>query len=472
VKQVKHENNHKKNIMEYRFRLDPIQKKHKCPNCEEKRFVRYIDTEENNNYLSDEVGMCDRKESCKYHKSPKDYFQETKISPTKVNFSHSIPKPKVEPIYYPDSVCEETLKPDAYDYNIFIQNLLKNIPFPFEEEEVIKVIKQYRLGTYQSGYMKGAVTFPFIDKLKNVRTIQVKSFDSQNHTTATNFVHSIIEKEYLAKNQDLPNWLENYKKNELKVSCLFGSHLLDKYPYHKIGLVEAPKTAVYSTLYYGFPDDDFNNLLWLAVYNLSSLTLEKCKALEGREVFLFPDLSKDGSTFANWSNKANDFNNQMTGTRFEVVDILEKIAPKELREDGADIADMLIMKDWRTFRKVNIKEQLQPIPEPPAPPQLPAPPPPPAVTVEIKQPITVNVNELYDPNTKILDWSKEVEELEAYFKSVTLPKVSISISQGEMILNVERFLESHFATLKRMNGKKHFLPYLHRLQVLKNYLAT
>ena len=93
-----------------------------------------------------------------------------------------------------------------------------------------------------------------------------------------------------------------------------------------VAFVEAPKTAIYGTLYFGFPEQP-KNLLWLAVYNLSSLSLEKCKALQGRDVYLFPDLSKDGKAFELWSNRAKRFSELIPGTQFEVSELLETQAP-------------------------------------------------------------------------------------------------------------------------------------------------
>ena len=154
----------------------------------------------------------------------------------------------------------------GYEKNVFIQNLLSQVAFPFEVQDIEKVISLYRLGTVQNGYRLGANTFPFIDINDNVRAVQVKQFDEMNHTIGTDFLHSIIEKHHRRNNKPLPEWLEAYNKNETKVSCLFGEHLLSKYPYNPVALVEAPKTAIYATLYIGFPEQP-TNLLWLAVYN-------------------------------------------------------------------------------------------------------------------------------------------------------------------------------------------------------------
>ena len=47
----------------------------------------------------------------------------------------------------------------------------------------------------------------------------------------------------------------------------------------------------------------------------------------------------------------------------------EKLASKEDREDGKDLADYLIKQDWRLFRKQYVKEvpQLSPIKSKPHP---------------------------------------------------------------------------------------------------------
>jgi hypothetical protein len=144
--------------------------------------------------------------------------------------------------------------------------------------------------------MTGALTIPYIDYNGNVRTIQVKQFNEKNSTTKTNFLHSILANDLKFKKEPLPKWLDDYAKQDGRVTCIFGEHLLKQYPNNPIALVEAPKTAIYGTLYFGFPDNP-DNLLWLAVFNKSSFSFDKLKVLKGRKVFVFPDLSKDGGTF-------------------------------------------------------------------------------------------------------------------------------------------------------------------------------
>jgi len=328
-------------MKEFRYKLDAGSKKDICPNCLKKRFVRYID-KETGEYLSQQYGRCDRESNCGYISNP--YKDESLKHKTFLNRTYT-PKPVT---YIPNEILNQTMQFERYDLNTFILNLIHNIPYPFTATEVMKIAEIYKLGTIASGYRAGAVTFPFIDVNNNIRAIQVKEFDKHNHTKSTDFIHSIIERYYISQNEQFPNWLVKYKENELKVSCLFGEHLLSKYPLNPIALVEAPKTAIISSLYFGLPDNK-DSLLWLAVYNLSSINYSKCKVLQGRNVYLFPDLSKDGHAYNLWHNKAKELKSKLSGTRFKVSDYLEKRAKDQEREKGHDLADYLITKDYRKF---------------------------------------------------------------------------------------------------------------------------
>ena len=466
---------------EHRYIFEKGSKKHYCPDCTKKRFVRYIDTE-TGEYLPKHYGRCDREINCGYFLNPHlDGYSKSIWEQEKGNKSDWEPqrqKTKKKPLnklkrsYIPVEVFNRTRS--GYEQNTFIQNLLSRVAFPFEVQDIEMIISQYHLGTIQNGYRSGATTFPFIDVRNNVRAIQVKQFDLKNHTTGTDFLHSIIEKHHTRNGKPLPEWLEAYYKNETKVSCLFGEHLLSKYPHNSIGLVEAPKTAIYATLYFGFPEQP-TNLLWLAVYNLSSLNLNKCKALKGRNVYLFPDLSKEGKAFKLWSNKASEIQKRLQGTHFQVSDLLEQLAPQQDKEQGKDIADYLIKQDWQPFRKEDIKETPQPEPEPietstrensensealkktffSQPEPLP--------TVEVFQPEPIKEQ----PE----NWNNDIAELENYFAGIELPTKPIQLNRCSTITDCSRFIESHFAYVKAHNDKCIYLPYLNRLHELKKVLT-
>ncbi|MCG7281761.1 DUF6371 domain-containing protein [Chryseobacterium taklimakanense] len=346
----------------YRFKLEKSSRKHQCPQCGKKRFVRFIDTI-TGGYLPDHYGRCDREVNCGYFLNPyTDYYIQPLLDADKENITE-LPKkrPVIQvpvqqtptPVFFDFETFKNTL--GNYDQNTFIQNLISRVPFPFSSDEVTKVIQLYGLGTVAKGYRAGAITFPFIDIEGNVRAVQVKQFDEQNHTTGADFLHSIIEKYYKEKELPLPEWLREYIQQDKRISCLFGEHLLKIYPHNPVALVEAPKTAIYGSLYFGMPDDT-GKLLWLAVYNKSSFSLDKLKALQGRNVIVFPDLSKDGSTYNEWQLKAKDFESRMPGIRFVFSDLLEQFAPQQDRQEGHDLADFLIKMDWRPFRRKESKK--------------------------------------------------------------------------------------------------------------------
>jgi len=310
----------------FRYSLDKSPKKYPCPECGKKRLVRYRD-EKTGSLMPSQYGRCDREINCGYHFRP----TNEKTSQEKYATTHS--RPKQKPVMFPLDVMQKTLK--GYDKNVFIQNLLQKVESGIMEH----VAGLYYLGTISNGYRAGAVTFPFIDVNGQIRAIQAKQFDNNNHTISTDFLHSILERYYASTGESIPAWLPKYMNQDLKVSCLFGEHLLSKYPYNHIALVEAPKTAVYGAAYFGLPTDP-NRLLWLAVYNLSSLNIERCRVLAGRKVTLFPDLSVGGKAFKLWSDRTDKIRKEIEGN-FHVSEFLEWIASDKDRENGMDLADYL-----------------------------------------------------------------------------------------------------------------------------------
>jgi hypothetical protein len=69
-------------------------------------------------------------------------------------------------------------------------------------------------------------------------------------------------------------------------------------------------------------------------------------------------------------------------------------------------------------------------------------------------------------------WDQDITELENYFTGITLPTQPVKLNQCSTITDCSLFIESHFATVKANNGKRTFLPYLNRLQELKQVLTT
>ncbi|MGV0931012.1 DUF6371 domain-containing protein [Empedobacter brevis] len=329
-------------------------KKENCPSCEGKRTYRRYFDKATGEILPYEYGRCDRENNCGYFLNPYTDKYHLKGNDYSFNYNYyqikNIKKVEYKDYYIPNYILEATKT--EYDNNKFIQNLLNNISYPFNYDEVYKLIDMYQLGTITEGYMRGAITFPYIDINQNVNAIQCKTFDFANHSIYTNYIHSILEKKHVKDKKPIPKWIDDYELNEGKVKCLFGEHLLEKYPHNPIALVEAPKTALIGTIYFGFPDNP-KNYLWLAVYNKSSLNYSKCKQLKNRKVVLFPDTSKNGATFSEWKEKAEKIQEMIPNSTFEVSDLLEQLATESQKQKGIDIADILTNYDWKTFRNLN-----------------------------------------------------------------------------------------------------------------------
>src|SRR5690554_724604 len=440
---------------EYRYILDKSSKKFVCPECGKKRFVRFIDTT-TGEYLPEIYGRCDKGDG-HYFMNPyndgysRDVWSKENIGRTFIPRRMMAPvkrkpQPPAEPVYFDFETFKRTLNTDYYEENIFIQNLFNRVPYPFEPADVTRVIELYRLGTIPSGYRAGAVTFPFIDINGNVRAVQVKQFDKTNHTTGTDFLHSIISKYYKETGKDQPEWLDRYMSQDKKVSCLFGEHLLNEFPSNRIALVEAPKTAVYGTLYFGLPKTS-DQYLWLAVYNKSSFSLDKVRPLQGRFVDVFPDLSKDGGTFREWEAKAKEFERQLPGTQFKMYDFLEHEALEADRVNGEDIADYLTKLDWRSFRSRKVKRE-----------------------AEVSQPKTnpvVSQPEALE-TVKADPVQVEADELERCFSRMKLPCTPVDITPYYTICEPDRYVRGAIRAIR--SGKWDTRAHLERLQQLRGAL--
>lgn len=324
----------------YKFKLDKSSKKYLCPSpgCGKKTFVRFVDSV-TGELQPEQYGRCDREDSCGYYMYPKtEWFDSANLSKSLAIRRETQPQKEKRQLVIPWEALKTTL--GGYSECTFFKYLSnRGVPDNLLEE----IISMYLLGTIQSGYLRGALTIPFVNENDQVVFVQVKQFDEQNKTVKTSALHSLL------KDKPGNQWIEEYEQNEKRVSCFFGAHLLKKYTRNPIALVEAPKTAIYGTCYYGEPKDD-NDLLWLAVYNKSSLTEDKFKVLKGRNIVVFPDLSANGGTFNEWKKKVEQFAKNLPKTKVRVNDFLELCAPDDLRQRGGDLADYLSQFTWQEYQ--------------------------------------------------------------------------------------------------------------------------
>jgi hypothetical protein len=291
--------------------------RHTCPACNSKGvFVRYKD--ERGEYLSNDVGRCNRESKCGYHKKPKEYFADnptnSKFAQVRAKKSEQIKtqiraeKPKSF-----DSIAPEHLKATLsnYDRNAFVQFLF-NL-FPDCSEEIQAVLKMYFVGTHQD-----YSCFPSIDRLNRICRAKLIRF---NPTTGKRLkgefdVSSLVKK--LKLKEDF-----NYQQ------IFFGEHLLNKYPDKPVAIVEAEKTAIVASLC--FPE-----FVWLACNSKTWLKAERIKRLGNRQILLYPDA--DG--FDLWQGIASEARTQ--GLTVKVSALIENHSTTKQKERGFDLADYLI----------------------------------------------------------------------------------------------------------------------------------
>ena len=407
----------------YRYILEPyrgMNTRYRCPNCQQKdkTFSLYIDAE-TGEHIHPTVGRCNRESNCGHHYTPKQYFQDNNISfDTPKAYKPRPVTPQQKPVsFIPVEVFKASLK--AHETNHFVQFLI-NL---FGVEVASQLVNRYFIAT--SKHWNGATVFWQIDTQGKVRTGKIMLYSP---TTGKR-----------VKNLEIPvYWVHKALKQpefELR-QCLFGEHLLiDKIK--PVAIVESEKTAVIASVY-------LPHFIWVAVGSLTNLNAEKCSILKGRTVILFPDLNG----FDKWSSKAKELSHL---TIFSVSDLLERKATETEKKQGFDLADYLIKYDYKAFA----------LPEPEA-----------TETPPTVQPL-VEVKPFEQPEQpKPESWEQDINELENYFAGIQLPTQPVKLNRCSTIIDCSLFIESHFATVKANKGKRTFLPYLNRLQELKQVLTT
>lgn len=296
-----------------KYKLDNSSKKFICPNCNKRRFVRYVEVE-TNQYLDESLGRCDRESSCGYFKKPergnaffkKNDFQKENIN--SVSFHNS-------------NLVEQSLK--HYKKNNFY-NYLTSV---FSSEKIDEVFFKYKVGTSKA--WNGATVFWQIDKNNKIRGGKIILF---NKDTCKRIIEPYPHVNWVHKKLKLENF-------ELK-QCLFGLHL--KTSSKIIALVESEKTAIIMSLF--LPE-----YLWIATGGKQCFKKDMLLPLKSSEIIAFPDKSE----FNDWQKKANDLNK--IGFKIKVSDYVEKLD----FESGTDLADIYLEINQRssTIEKLTKDEQ-------------------------------------------------------------------------------------------------------------------
>lgn len=187
----------------------------------------------------------------------------------------------------------------------------------FDTKTIERVAADYYLGTTRN---RDAI-FWQVDCNRRIRTGKVISYDPQTghrSKSGTTWIHALMKKQGLIDGE--------YNLQQ----CLFGEHLLQKYPDKVVAIVEAEKTAVIASAV-------FPKYVWLATGGKYGINADKMKVLAGRKVIFYPDTGTTSETYDYWREKAEE----LTNCTCIVSDILEKNATQAERIKKIDIADWI-----------------------------------------------------------------------------------------------------------------------------------
>lgn len=303
----------------YRYQLEKYAgrtSRYKCPSCGQKRFTRYVD-KATGEHLAEHVGKCDRLDKCGHHVKPRDFFADGGERPTGAWIPPPLP-PEL-PGY---RMSREDVRSTMGNPCTLLEYL--GTVYRLDPLQVKQTAREYCVGGWpEPGKYQGAATFWQVSRSGEVRAAKVVQYDPHTgHRVkgAASWAHALTG--------GIP---EGFKLDQ----CLFGEHLLDKYPEARLGIVEAEKTALIARLL-------VPAVLWLAVGGLGELKQSKLLPLAGRRVTLWPDLGKG---FIEWSAKACDLDPLIAS--LSVANLLEKVATDDERERGLDLADYLLKKSAR-----------------------------------------------------------------------------------------------------------------------------
>lgn len=272
-----------------------------CPQCGKKRFVPFVLTEDGKTLAGAEYGRCDRETSCGYFRYP------DRPTDTGAVLARREPEPRKEPI----------LMPAMYATGARI-GYINSLFFAY-----YKIVNPTKLRMMMERYYCGTGThgeciYPQFDG-EHVRTAKAILYGKDGHRVKV-------------EDGGLPVWwlhksptVAQFTAGKELRQCFFGQHLLQRYIYARVYVVEAEKTAVMMAA----TDKHMPyERIWLACGGSQMLKgAIDLMPLIGREVTLVPD---DGQ-YWNWKRTADAY-----GWR-----CLEIKPLKELHglPDGCDIWD-------------------------------------------------------------------------------------------------------------------------------------
>ena len=231
-------------------------------------------------------------------------------------------RPKSKPVVKPVELAYTYIPKAMVDELVSKENSLCHCLMQmFQHQAVEWLTEEYCIGCYSMNGIDDYTVFPNIDTQGRVCNLKVQHYETD--TNSPSFAHSDQKTYWLGS-----MWAEEGrlpKKAVFRPSCLFGEHLLTRYPDCLVVLVESPKNALFGALAYP-------QLLWVAAGNKCMLKREVLLPLQGRDVIVIPDCDA--------VNEWSDIISTMADlANFTVSDFCQRMAPKNLPK--FDIADYI-----------------------------------------------------------------------------------------------------------------------------------
>lgn len=241
--------------------------KTQCPACHSNSFVMYIDTLNNNDYVSFGVGRCDKENNCGYHKRPEANKNTNYIKTAATN--------DLKLIKQLNSLTVQDFENTRNDFtNVDLLEYFKN---KFGVAMVEHCIQRYMLGNSNHKFTEkdssNHVVFWYLNEHKQPLNAKIMAYDINSGSRQKQPLNCVT-------------WLHYLLKKDKQPPSLFGLHLLsDRLPntaLKVIVIVESEKTALICSYY--FPE-----FTWLATGGKNNLKIEMLKNLKHRKVLLIPD---------------------------------------------------------------------------------------------------------------------------------------------------------------------------------------
>lgn len=195
----------------------------------------------------------------------------------------------------------------------------------FDSYRVQSIVEDYKLGCYDYGGYEDCVVFPSIDEKGRVHNLKVQHYCCDDHSErffCSDKGHCYWIGKHLARQGVVA------KDAEFDNNCLFGAHLLSRYPGCPVMLVESPKNAlVGAAICY--------DCLWVATGNKGMLTYDNLRCLRNRDVIVYPDRD----AISEWKAILSSPRMQALAN-FTVSDFCERYASAD--SPKYDIADFIV----------------------------------------------------------------------------------------------------------------------------------